>query len=69
MTPRLRTAFVAACVARIRAVRPETFVEASGGVTVASAPALAAAGVDAVSSGALTHSVRVLDMGLDLHEG
>jgi nicotinate-nucleotide pyrophosphorylase (carboxylating) len=60
---------VAACVARIRAVRPETFVEASGGVTVASAPALAAAGVDAVSSGALTHSVRVLDMGLDLHEG
>ena len=60
---------VATCVARIRAVRPATFVEASGGITVATAPALAAAGVDAVSSGALTHSVRVLDLGLDLHEG
>jgi nicotinate-nucleotide pyrophosphorylase (carboxylating) len=60
---------VAACVARIRAARPETFVEASGGVTAATAPAYAAAGVDAVSSGALTHSVGVLDMGLDLHEG
>jgi nicotinate-nucleotide pyrophosphorylase (carboxylating) len=60
---------VAACVARIRATRPVTFIEASGGITVATAPAFAAAGVDAVSSGALTHSVRVLDMGLDLHEG
>jgi len=60
---------VAACVARIRTTRPETFVEASGGITVATAPAYAKAGVDAVSSGALTHSVRVLDLGLDLHEG
>ena len=60
---------VAACVARIRAARPDVFVEASGGITVATAPAFAAAGVDAVSSGALTHSVRVLDVGLDLHEG
>lgn len=60
---------VAACVARIRTTRPETFVEASGGITAATAPAYAKAGVDAVSSGALTHSVRVLDLGLDLHEG
>ncbi|HUD69038.1 MAG TPA: carboxylating nicotinate-nucleotide diphosphorylase [Acidimicrobiales bacterium] len=60
---------VAECVARIRVARPETFVEASGGITVATAPAFAAAGVDAVSSGALTHSVRILDLGLDLHEG
>ncbi|HEV3212167.1 MAG TPA: carboxylating nicotinate-nucleotide diphosphorylase [Acidimicrobiales bacterium] len=65
MTPEL----AAACVARVRAVRPGIFVEASGGITVATAPEFAAAGVDAVSSGALTHSARALDLGLDLHEG
>lgn len=59
----------AACVARVRAARPGVFVEASGGITVATAPDYARAGVDAVSSGALTHSVRVLDLGLDLREG
>jgi nicotinate-nucleotide pyrophosphorylase (carboxylating) len=60
---------VAACVARIRAARSDVFVEASGGITVETAPRYAAAGVDAVSSGALTHSVEVLDLGLDLREG
>jgi len=59
----------AACVERVRASRPGVYVEASGGITVASAPGYAAAGVDAVSSGALTHSVRVLDLGLDVREG
>ena len=44
-------------------------VEASGRITVETAPRYAAAGVDAVSSGALTHSVRALDLGLDLTEG
>ena len=44
-------------------------VEASGGVTLDSAPALAAAGADLVSVGAITHSAPVLDLGLDLVEG
>ena len=39
--------------------------EASGGITPASAPAIAATGVDLLSSGALTHSVTALDIGLD----
>ena len=40
-------------------------VEASGGVTLDTVGAIAATGVDYVSSGALTHSARVLDLGLD----
>ncbi len=39
--------------------------EASGGVTPQSAPAIAATGVDLISVGWLTHSARVLDLGLD----
>jgi nicotinate-nucleotide pyrophosphorylase (carboxylating) len=41
-------------------------VEVSGGVTVDSAGAYAAAGADFVSLGAITHSAPVLDIGLDL---
>jgi nicotinate-nucleotide pyrophosphorylase (carboxylating) len=62
-------ALAATCVERVRASRPQVFIEASGGITLETAPAYAAAGVDAVSSGALTHSVRVLDLGLDYREG
>ena len=43
-------------------------VEVSGGVTLATAPALAAAGADVLSAGALTHSAPVLDLGLDLRD-
>jgi nicotinate-nucleotide pyrophosphorylase (carboxylating) len=39
--------------------------EASGGITPATAPALAATGVDLLSMGWLTQSVRALDIGLD----
>lgn len=39
--------------------------EASGGITPATAPAVAATGVDLMSLGWLTHSVKVLDIGLD----
>jgi nicotinate-nucleotide pyrophosphorylase (carboxylating) len=60
---------VAACVKRVRAAGAAVFIEASGGITLDTAPAYAAAGVDAVSSGALTHSVAVLDLGMDLREG
>lgn len=41
-------------------------LEASGGVTLASVRAIAQTGVDAISVGALTHSARALDIGLDL---
>lgn len=40
--------------------------EASGGITLATVAAVAASGVDIVSVGALTHSVRALDVGLDI---
>jgi nicotinate-nucleotide pyrophosphorylase (carboxylating) len=39
-----------------------TLVEASGGITEANAVEYAATGVDAISIGALTHSVRALDI-------
>ena len=39
--------------------------EASGGITLASVQAVAEAGVDFVSVGALTHSARAVDIGLD----
>jgi nicotinate-nucleotide pyrophosphorylase (carboxylating) len=51
-------------VARCRA-QGEVFVEASGNVTLETAAAVAATGVDAIAVGALTHSVRALDIGLD----
>ena len=41
-------------------------LEASGGMSLAGARAAAAAGVDAVSVGALTHSAPALDLGLDI---
>lgn len=61
---------VAECVALVRREaaegRPRCLVEVSGGVTLASVGAYAAAGADLVSSGALTHSAPALDIGLDL---
>ena len=41
-------------------------LEASGGLTLERAREVAATGVDFISVGALTHSVRVFDLGLDL---
>jgi nicotinate-nucleotide pyrophosphorylase (carboxylating) len=56
---------MAEAVDRCRA-RGEVFVEASGGVTLDTVGAIARTGVDAIAVGALTHSVRALDIGLDL---
>jgi nicotinate-nucleotide pyrophosphorylase (carboxylating) len=42
--------------------------EASGRITPESAPAIAATGVDLISVGWLTHSARVLDIGLDFED-
>jgi nicotinate-nucleotide pyrophosphorylase (carboxylating) len=41
-------------------------LEASGGVTLAKLPAIAASGVERISVGALTHSARAVDIGLDI---
>lgn len=41
-------------------------LEASGNVTLDTVAAIAATGVDYISSGALTHSVRALDISLDI---
>jgi nicotinate-nucleotide pyrophosphorylase (carboxylating) len=44
-------------------------VEVSGGITVERVRSLAAAGVDVISSGALTHSAPAADIGLDIELG
>ncbi len=45
--------------------RGRAFTEASGGVTLARARAIAQTGVDYISAGVLTHSARAVDIGLD----
>ncbi|TRW83274.1 carboxylating nicotinate-nucleotide diphosphorylase [Mycolicibacterium sp. 018/SC-01/001] len=50
-----------------RATRsPATLLESSGGLSLDTAADYAGTGVDYLAVGALTHSVRVLDLGLDL---
>ncbi len=56
----------AEAVRRRDAVAPSTGLESSGGLTVGVAAAYAGTGVDFIAVGALTHSVTVLDLGLDL---
>ena len=46
---------------------PATAAEASGNVTLLTVPAIAATGVDYISSGMLTHSVKALDLSLKIH--
>jgi len=41
-------------------------LEASGRITLETAPAIAMTGVDYLSAGWLTHSARILDLGLDI---
>jgi nicotinate-nucleotide pyrophosphorylase (carboxylating) len=53
----------------VRRIDGRAIAEASGRITPATAPAIAAAGVDLISAGWLTHSAQVLDIGLDWHTG
>ena len=53
-------------VQRRDARSPETKLESSGGLTLDVAADYARTGVDYLAVGALTHSVRVLDLGLDM---
>lgn len=49
----------------VRACKGKALTEASGGVNLASVRAIAETGVDFISVGALTHSARAVDIGLD----
>ncbi|MGO3319734.1 MAG: carboxylating nicotinate-nucleotide diphosphorylase [Microbacterium gubbeenense] len=50
----------------VRLIAGRAAVEASGGVNLDSVSDIAATGVDVISVGALTHSARALDLGLDI---
>jgi nicotinate-nucleotide pyrophosphorylase (carboxylating) len=47
-------------------MNPAVMIEASGGLTIATAREVGETGVDFIAVGELTHSARVLDIGLDL---
>jgi nicotinate-nucleotide pyrophosphorylase (carboxylating) len=49
----------------VKMVDGQALVEASGGVTLPRIPEIAAAGVDLISTGAITHSAPNFDVGLD----
>jgi nicotinate-nucleotide pyrophosphorylase (carboxylating) len=53
----------------VNKVAGRMLVEASGGITPETVAAVAATGVNLISSGALTHSVKALDIGLDIDIG
>ena len=54
-------------IAMIRAQgHDRVLFEASGGITLTTLPAYAEAGVDIISLGALTHSVKALDLSLEI---
>jgi nicotinate-nucleotide pyrophosphorylase (carboxylating) len=50
----------------VAVVDGRAITEASGRITRESVPAIAAAGVDLISSGWITHSAPILDLGLDI---
>lgn len=50
----------------VRMVAGRAVVDASGGVTLDTVADIARTGVDVISVGAITHSVRALDLGLDI---
>ena len=50
----------------VETIAGRMIAEASGGVTLETIAAIAESGVDLISVGALTHSARVLDLGLDV---
>jgi nicotinate-nucleotide pyrophosphorylase (carboxylating) len=50
----------------VEQIAGRAIVEASGGVSLQTVRAIAETGVDVISVGALTHSARALDLGLDV---
>jgi len=57
---------VAQCREAVGIVAGRTKLEASGGLSLENAAAYAETGVDYIAVGALTHSAKSLDIGLDL---
>jgi nicotinate-nucleotide pyrophosphorylase (carboxylating) len=57
---------VATMTEAVRVTAGRATLEASGGLTLERAAEVAATGVDFISVGALTHSVKVFDLALDL---
>lgn len=55
-------------VKQIRRRSPHVTIEASGGVNLDRVRAIAETGVDVISVGGLTHSIRSLDISLDLNQ-
>lgn len=66
MCDNMSPALLAQTVAAVRTQAPDAEIEATGGLTLATAAEYAATGVDYVSVGALTHSAPILDIALDL---
>ncbi len=65
----LDVAATAEAVARVRALetqRGRILLESSGAITLTDVAAYAATGVDRIAVGAITHSARQLDLGLDV---
>jgi nicotinate-nucleotide pyrophosphorylase (carboxylating) len=52
----------------VQKVKGRAKTEASGGVNLANVRAIAESGVDFISVGAITHSARAVDIGLDFEE-
>jgi nicotinate-nucleotide pyrophosphorylase (carboxylating) len=50
----------------VKMIAGRALTEASGGITVHNARQIAESGVDIISSGALTHSARALDISLNI---
>jgi nicotinate-nucleotide pyrophosphorylase (carboxylating) len=64
MLDNMPTALLQQAVASIRQLAPDTQIEATGGITLATVRAIAETGVDLISIGALTHSAPALDLSL-----
>jgi nicotinate-nucleotide pyrophosphorylase (carboxylating) len=56
-------------VQKIHEAKQKILAEASGGINLQTVRAAAESGVDIISVGALTHSARALDIGLDIEIG
>jgi len=66
MTPDMMRSAVAICAEHKATSGRDVILEASGGLTLGSARAVAETGVHFISVGGITHSSPILDIGLDL---
>ena len=67
MAPEIMSEAVAIGIAHEKATGHSVLLEASGGLTLSNAGAVAKTGVHFISVGGLTHSSPILDIGLDFH--